>query len=195
MRRTKQDAEKTRQALAKAALKTFAQKGYSATRLDDIAVLAGVTRGAVYHHFKDKKGAYMAAIEAPSLKLQNIMQEAFGHGQTSHETLTGLFLAVLNIAETDAEVCQMLELQWLRTEVLDEFSDEMAQKRLGIEAQITAIAEILSSERPELQNTHAIATGYMSLMTGTLHTWLILDKKQPLTQQGAHIIAAYLNGI
>ena len=53
-RRTKEDAEKTRQALMKTALQLFFKKGVTATTLNDIAKAAGVTKGAFYWHFKNK---------------------------------------------------------------------------------------------------------------------------------------------
>ena len=58
MRRTREEAERTRGAIARSALKIFAERGYAATRLDDIAVDAGITRGAVYFHFRDKADLY-----------------------------------------------------------------------------------------------------------------------------------------
>jgi TetR/AcrR family acrAB operon transcriptional repressor len=54
MRRTKEDAGKTREAILMAALEVFYQKGVSRATLADIGQAAGVTRGAVYWHFKDK---------------------------------------------------------------------------------------------------------------------------------------------
>jgi TetR/AcrR family acrAB operon transcriptional repressor len=59
MRRTKEDAEKTRQALLQAAELVFGKKGYAATRLSDIADEANVTRGAIYHHFSNKKELFI----------------------------------------------------------------------------------------------------------------------------------------
>ncbi len=53
-RRTKEDAEKTKQELMASALKLFSEKGVSRTTLTDIAKGAGVTKGAFYWHFKDK---------------------------------------------------------------------------------------------------------------------------------------------
>lgn len=53
-RRTKAEAEKTRLALLDAAELIFYKKGVSNTSLQEIAEAAGVTRGAVYWHFKDK---------------------------------------------------------------------------------------------------------------------------------------------
>ena len=62
MRRTKEEAEQTRQDLLDAALTVFSQKGYTATRLEDVARAAGVTRGAIYHHFGSKAELYSALI-------------------------------------------------------------------------------------------------------------------------------------
>lgn len=54
MRRTKEDAEKTRKAILQAAEMLFLEKGVAHTSLDLIAHQAGVTRGAVYWHFQSK---------------------------------------------------------------------------------------------------------------------------------------------
>lgn len=55
MRKTKEEAEKTRNSILKAAIKVFNKKGFTATKLDDIAKKANVTRGAIYWHFKNKE--------------------------------------------------------------------------------------------------------------------------------------------
>src|SRR5687768_7926109 len=54
VRRTKEDAAATRAAVLDASLRVFSRKGYAATRLEEVAAEAGVTRGAVYWHFADK---------------------------------------------------------------------------------------------------------------------------------------------
>lgn len=53
-RKTAEEAAKTRSAIVDAALVVFAEKGPAAAQLDDVASRAGVTRGAVYHHFAGK---------------------------------------------------------------------------------------------------------------------------------------------
>lgn len=54
----------TRQALLAAARDLFAQKGYAATATPEIALAAGVTRGALYHHFADKLALFAAVVAA-----------------------------------------------------------------------------------------------------------------------------------
>jgi len=53
-RRTKEEAQETRQAILDAAVRVFAQQGVANASLTDIAREAGVTRGAIYWHFANK---------------------------------------------------------------------------------------------------------------------------------------------
>jgi AcrR family transcriptional regulator len=55
--------EQTRAALVRAARKLF-RRGYDAVSTPEIADAAGVTRGALYHHFADKRALFAAVVEA-----------------------------------------------------------------------------------------------------------------------------------
>lgn len=54
-KKTKSEALETRYGILNAAIDVFFEKGVSQSTLDDIAGVANVTRGAIYHHFKNKK--------------------------------------------------------------------------------------------------------------------------------------------
>ncbi|MEQ5836280.1 TetR/AcrR family transcriptional regulator [Marinobacter sp. NFXS9] len=58
-----QMVEETRAKLIQAARKAFAAKGYAASSMDDLTAAAGLTRGALYHNFGDKKGLLQAVID------------------------------------------------------------------------------------------------------------------------------------
>ena len=66
-RRTKEDAQATREGILDAAEDCFREKGLSGTSLEAIAARAGVTRGAVYWHFKNKAEVLEAMISRVSL--------------------------------------------------------------------------------------------------------------------------------
>ncbi|WP_202819786.1 TetR/AcrR family transcriptional regulator [Thaumasiovibrio subtropicus] len=55
--------EETRAKLIKTARFQFGSVGYSETVMDDLTSQAGLTRGALYHHFGDKKGLFKAVLE------------------------------------------------------------------------------------------------------------------------------------
>lgn len=55
--------EATRAKLLATARQAFREAGYAATSMDDFTAAAGLTRGALYHHFGDKKGLLAAVVE------------------------------------------------------------------------------------------------------------------------------------
>jgi AcrR family transcriptional regulator len=55
--------EETRAKLIRAARKAFAEKGYAAASMDELTAEAGLTRGALYHNFGDKKGLLQAVVD------------------------------------------------------------------------------------------------------------------------------------
>ncbi|HLG92364.1 MAG TPA: TetR/AcrR family transcriptional regulator [Acidimicrobiales bacterium] len=57
-------AEETRRALVEAATGLFAAAGYADTSTEEVVARAGVTRGALYHHFGSKQGLFQAVLEA-----------------------------------------------------------------------------------------------------------------------------------
>lgn len=61
-RRTKEEAEQTRKAIALAALEVFCEKGYSKATFDEIAKRINLTKGAVYWHFRNKADILTAII-------------------------------------------------------------------------------------------------------------------------------------
>ncbi|MGZ1489478.1 TetR/AcrR family transcriptional regulator [Brevibacterium sediminis] len=63
MRRTAEDAAKTRVALLDAALRAFEEKGWRGATFEHVAERAGVTRGALNHHFRDKQSLLTEALE------------------------------------------------------------------------------------------------------------------------------------
>ncbi len=60
--RRAQGMEETRAKLIRAARTAFAEKGYAAASMDELTGAAGLTRGALYHNFGDKKGLLRAVI-------------------------------------------------------------------------------------------------------------------------------------
>ncbi|MHA6197375.1 TetR/AcrR family transcriptional regulator [Pseudomonas wadenswilerensis] len=61
-RRTRAAMEETRASLLATARKAFAETGYAEASMDELTAQAGLTRGALYHHFGDKKGLLAAVV-------------------------------------------------------------------------------------------------------------------------------------
>lgn len=74
-RKTKQQALETRQHILDVAMRLFSQQGVSATSLAQIAQAAGVTRGAIYWHFKDKSDLFGEIWELSESSISDLESE------------------------------------------------------------------------------------------------------------------------
>ena len=70
--------EQTRRLLISAARKLFAAKGFAATSTPEIVAEAGVTRGALYHHYADKTALFAAVVEEEHLLIAMTINAAAG---------------------------------------------------------------------------------------------------------------------
>jgi AcrR family transcriptional regulator len=75
-RRKLEQSQATRTALIRTARKLFARLGYAATDIETVARRTRVTRGALYHHFKDKQDLFSAVFDLEEQKLAQIIGEA-----------------------------------------------------------------------------------------------------------------------
>ncbi|MBE1495162.1 AcrR family transcriptional regulator [Amycolatopsis lexingtonensis] len=92
MRRTQQDRSAgTKAALVAAARELFAVRGYQAVPADEITRAAGVTRGALYHHYGDKQGLFRAVVEELERELTEEVEAAF---DGAADPLTGMLQAL-----------------------------------------------------------------------------------------------------
>jgi AcrR family transcriptional regulator len=74
--RKAEQSEATRAALMTAARELFAQRGYADTATEEIVRRARVTRGALYHHFRDKADLFAAVFEELSQEVIKEVQRA-----------------------------------------------------------------------------------------------------------------------
>lgn len=92
MRRTQHDrSTSTRAALVAAARELFATRGYQAVPADEIVRAAGVTRGALYHHYADKQNLFRAVVEELEKELTAEVAAAF---EQAPDPVTGMATAL-----------------------------------------------------------------------------------------------------
>ncbi len=102
MKRTKEDAELTRQAVLDAALQVMSRRGYAATKLDEVAKAARVTRGAIYHHFGGKRELFTALIENASAVSNRAVAQAIAEGGDFVSIARRVLVYTLDLLEKDA---------------------------------------------------------------------------------------------
>jgi AcrR family transcriptional regulator len=103
-RRTQRErSEATTSDVLTAARRLFAETGYAATSLDAIASAAGLTKGAIYHHFSSKRDVFLAVYEQERGRLSEIERAAYGRKRDPWDGFIAACLAFLE-ASADPEV-------------------------------------------------------------------------------------------
>jgi AcrR family transcriptional regulator len=86
-RTQRERSEGTTTRLVEAAVRLFGDEGYAAVSTDDVAALAGVTKGALYHHFSDKAALFRAVFVRTQRDLVSTLSVAAGSSETTWEGL------------------------------------------------------------------------------------------------------------
>jgi AcrR family transcriptional regulator len=95
-------AQKTRQALIEAARPLFAARGFGYVGTEEIVRAAGLTRGALYHHFNDKEDLFRAVYEdVERMLVERIATQAFATADPL-EALRAGALAFIDACEDPA---------------------------------------------------------------------------------------------
>jgi len=115
-RKTKEEAAETRERILDAALDIFSQQGYSQTTFVDIADRIGMTKGAIYWHFKDKPELLAALIEKMREREERLVAERVPEVSTI-EDLRDYFMARTRVVSEDEAVRKfvlfmMLQMEW-----------------------------------------------------------------------------------
>lgn len=127
----------TRSKLIAAARKHFARSGYDAARTEDILADAGVSRGALYHHFPGKRDLFEAVFLAESEATIEAAARSAGSGGSPLEDLIEGCLAWMRAARRPEAAAILLDqgpqvLGWTRARQLEEQSSLGLMKR-GLE--------------------------------------------------------------
>jgi len=143
----------TRAKLIAAARQAFATKGYAAASMDDLTADAGLTRGALYHNFGDKRGLLAAVVDQID---SDLAQKAKAVGEAAGGGWQGL------MAEGRAYIRMALEPEVQRIVLIDgpavlgDPSQWPSQNRC-LEATITTLRELHSQQLIKDADIEAVA--------------------------------------
>ena len=96
------EARATREALVDAALALFTERGYAAVGTEEIVARAKVTRGALYHHFDDKRDLFRAVFERVESDLVERVAASMSQVEDPWELMLGGVNAFLDACEDPA---------------------------------------------------------------------------------------------
>ncbi|MFB9948709.1 TetR/AcrR family transcriptional regulator [Rhizobium puerariae] len=197
VRRTKEQAAETGRNVLLAAERLFLDKGYDNVSLEEVATLAGVTRGAVHWHFKNKQGLILALRDEgqePFRKLADDLTSSVG--AASLEKLDKLISEMFARLEHDARQRGLFRVM-LRLDIAladqsqdsgSSFHDEMANIILRILRAIERDSGLSPPWTPEKAASMLTAT-----MLGLIVEWSLGQRNHRLSPDRANLIKMMLS--
>lgn len=185
VRQTKENAEITRQRIIDAAREVFLSRGVSRTSMEQIALQAGVTRGAIYWHFNKKTDLLTALREQVILPLIDRMDDNLLI-ENNEDPLAqiGQFLnGTIKALNESVDTRQTFEIMMVKCEYVEELSAVLEQTLYNCE-QITKKIETLyerAKTKGQLKSSepaYVLAMDTHLFFSGLIHLWVKdLDSK------------------
>ena len=200
-RRTKADAQTTRNNLLDAAEQLFQSRGVSHTSLNDIATAAGTTRGAIYWHFKDKADLFNAMMERVTLPLEQTLTAAYAE-QATHPVveIRSAMQDALRLIATDAQTRRVLQIATHQVEYTADMGAVLERHLRGHDGCVArnhaALQRAFAARgQPPPMALDFAARGLQVLVEGLVHQWLLNTEAFDLQANGLAALDVYLRGL
>jgi len=199
MRRSKEDAARTREAILEGALACFDRYGITSSTVEQIAREAGVTRGAVYHHFAGKREILRAIRERVSLPfLDQADTTLLKRGESGAlERIERFLLGLVQALESDPRKRLAFTVMQLRCEYVGELAEELA---VGVR-NVDRLAKAIEGAYREARAAGELAPGVVPavaaletvmFMNGLVRLWIVHSEGASLRRQARAAIAQHV---
>lgn len=205
VRRTKEDAQETRNRILDTAVEVFNRQGVAETSLNDIAREAGVTRGAIYWHFANKVSMFDAMIERLVCPLMfnsgdrdaRMAADPLGFVRAATDEFIGKML-------NDASFRRVFEIFWHKCEYVGDMAHlrdshlEEGENHIEILQRAFALAFAKAQENGQMSHRlspHQATIGLISLVDGLLYNWTKKPEMFPLASYAPAVLDTWFTGL
>jgi len=193
MRRTKEDAEKTRLKIIEAALTLFSRNGYSNTTLGMIGTEAGYSRGPIYWHFKNKDDLYQAVLAYSQEPLEALIAAAERSSDeplSAIETFARQWLALL---ADDVWFRQSFEILLNKTELTEAIAPTIKREKELTRHIVDTLSSLVvqaqaAGQLPGTQQADKLALVVYTYLMGITQSWLFAPDLFCLRQEREYFV-------
>ncbi len=201
VRRTKADALTTKSALLDAAERLFSSQGVANTSMMQVAEAAGVTRGAIYHHFDNKLDLIDSLVERVRLPVDEMRDKlAQSYADNPLEQLRLRSLRIVQQVKYDEHMQALLNILFHKCEYVADTQPIHARHLQGRNACIDECERLIQQAiaqhqvKPDL-NPKAVVLGVFGLIDGLMYNWLLDTGYFDIEQVAEQSLDSYLAGI
>jgi TetR/AcrR family acrAB operon transcriptional repressor len=200
-RRTKQEAQETRSRIIDAAEQVFHEKGVANASLEDIALAAEVTRGAIYWHFKDKAELFDAMMQRVVLPVDEMLESADCCGGADPlELLRRASIDVLLRCARDPRTQRVFDIAYHKCEYVGDAA-VVRERHIASQNECTRTIEsafracIAAGQLPASVDPRVAAIGTLSLVSGLIANWVLAPKSFSLERHAESLVDTFFRGL
>lgn len=201
VRKTKEEASETRSLLLDTAERVFNENGVSRTSLNEIAEAAGLTRGAIYWHFKNKADLFDAMMERVILPMEEMVGRS--GDESTDNPLAYVRACAINVlvrTATDEQLQRVFEICCHKCEYV---GDMLPMRERQLECRNTCLSQIEEGIRhavdkgqlPSTVNPRRASIGMHALIDGLIANWVLDPGYFALEKEAEAMIDIYLAGL
>lgn len=200
VRKTKEEAQETHATLLDAAEQVFASKGVTNTTLNDVAMAAGMTRGAIYWHFKDKNDLFQAMCDRAFLPMEVLLNEVTSSCQEDPlaelRRLNLHFLKQVASNDRQRRVFDILFHRCEKNSVQKVFESE-SEKRKECLNQVESLFQraVLKGLLPPDTDTFIAMQANHAFLVGIVREWLEETSAYCLLEHAEDLIDMFIAGL
>ncbi|HEV8338795.1 MAG TPA: TetR/AcrR family transcriptional regulator [bacterium] len=185
----------SRSAIVAAATRLFARRGFAETSMRQIAEAAGVSKAAIYHHFRDKDRLYRSLLEEAIESLTAAMKRVLDDGPAAAALARAVALH-LQFAAGGADLVRVLVAEELRADPRKRFGNVVARHR---EEELAIFQTVLERgiARGEFKPVDPVLSA--QALSAVIHVldvgMLSADQPLPVSETVANMMDVLLNGL
>lgn len=187
MRRTKEAAANTRATIVDAALRCFDRHGIASSTVEQIACEAGVTKGAVYHHFEGKRDLLAAIRDQVTLPFLDEADTALLRSSDipALQRIERFLIDHLDSLETDGRKRRALSVMLFKCEYVGDLHGQLTTWRRNNDRLMKAFESAYRQAREAGEIApcvvpRAAAVETIMFFSGLMRLWLLDDRRDGL---------------
>jgi TetR/AcrR family acrAB operon transcriptional repressor len=200
-RRTKEEAQETRSRIIDAAEQVFYEKGVAHASLEEIAVAAEVTRGAIYWHFKDKAELFDAMMQRVVLPVEDMLESADCCAEADPlELLRRATIDVLLRTARDPRTQRVFDIAYHKCEYVGDAA-AVRERHIASQAECTKTIEagfracVAAGQLPKGLDPQEAAIATLSFVSGLIANWVLAPKSFSLERHAESMANTFFRGL
>jgi len=174
------------QAVVKAALQLFAEKGFNAATMDEVAELAGMNKAMLYYYVGNKEQLYERCLELGFQQLLEKLRATNAAGSQVQDPALKLGKVLAEEIQHNPELFTLL---------FRELAPVGQPVKEGVRAFLEELVELFSSTLPNSQRPYLDTLGLLGLVTGVFTQALVEPAECDYLAEVEYLLRVYLAGL